>query len=88
MIDRMFGNVENISDYYPSATWHFVNNVTKPASKLRPDTIMIMNNDENKYHYIIDAKYYDCKNGEYWSGHDDASGLDYMSYSMTRRARK
>lgn len=28
-----------------------------------------------------------CKNGEYWSGRDDASGLDYMSYSTTRRVR-
>ena len=82
MIDRMFGNVENISDYYPSATWHFVNNVTKPASKLRPDTIMIMHNDE-KYHYIIDAKYYDCKNGEYCnfpSSSDIQKQITYGNY--------
>ncbi len=63
MIDKMFGNVPDISKFYPKATWHFANGETKSASNLRPDTIM--QNNEQTCCYILDAKYYDCKSGEY-----------------------
>lgn len=66
MIDKMFGNLPNISDYYPEATWHFANGETKSASNLRPDTIMQLEGDKACIHYyILDAKYYDCKSVEY-----------------------
>lgn len=63
MIDKMFGNVPDISEFYPRATWHMVSGGEKQASKLRPDTVMEWNNPIR--YYILDAKYYDCKSGEY-----------------------
>lgn len=71
MIDKMFGNVPDISEFYPRATWHLANGETKEASKLRPDTIMKANN--NTY-YIIDAKYYDTINSKY-NNHPSSSDI-------------
>lgn len=55
MVDSMFSNIQNIKEFYPSATWDMVLE-TKPvkSSNLRPDTIMV----KDKKVYILDAKYY------------------------------
>ncbi len=55
MVDSMFSKVNNIKDFYPTATWDLV--VEKGAvksSNLRPDTVLI----KNRKVYILDAKYY------------------------------
>ena len=54
MVDRMFGNISNIKEYYPHIIWHFSDNTTAACSTLRPDTILKCDNNI----YIIDAKYY------------------------------
>lgn len=55
MIDSMFSNIQNIKEFYPSASWDMVLE-SKPvkSSDLRPDTVMI----KDKKIYILDAKYY------------------------------
>jgi hypothetical protein len=53
MIDHIFSNVSNTSDYYPSASW-IINEQETPTSKLRPDTIIENQNEI----VIIDSKYY------------------------------
>ena len=61
MIDSIFGNVDQIRDFYPSATWHLVMNdfYKKDASKLRPDTIILKLDENSKYNaFIIDSKFY------------------------------
>ena len=61
MIDSIFGNVDRIRDYYPSAEWHLVKNEYhgKNASKLRPDTIILLDDGNNKFNaYILDSKFY------------------------------
>ncbi len=79
MINKMFGNVSNISDYYPRATWKLLIKGNKEASKLRPDTIMKV---DGKY-YILDAKYYDAIDGDYDnfpSSSDIQKQITYGSY--------
>lgn len=61
MINKMFGNVSDKSVYCPNATWSLANGRQKDASKLRPDTIMIRGDN----YYILDAKYYDTRDGVY-----------------------
>lgn len=56
MIDNVFGNVQDISRYYPSGSWYlcrddFNEHSIKP---LREDTVHI----ESDRAYVIDAKYY------------------------------
>lgn len=63
MIDSIFGNVDRIRDFYPSAKWHLVKNdneyYKKNASKLRPDTIILNSDGNDKYNaYILDSKFY------------------------------
>ncbi len=55
MVDAMFSRVENIKDFYPSATWDLVlEKAPVKSSNLRPDTVLV----KNKKVYILDAKYY------------------------------
>lgn len=78
MIDKMFGNVPDISEFYPRATWHMVSGGERQTSKLRPDTIMKVDNA-----YIIDAKYYDNKDNSYTnlpSSSDIQKQITYGSY--------
>ena len=53
MIDRIFG-IENISKYYPSGKWYFIENKKKKSSNMREDTIM----EYGGLLYVLDAKYY------------------------------
>lgn len=56
MIDSIFGNVDKISRFYPTAKWQLVRNdyVETESSKLRPDTIII----DAPNAYILDSKFY------------------------------
>ena len=55
MVNELYGNVDNIKEYYPYAEWEIINNPTpQKSSDLRPDTII--KSGENIY--IIDSKYY------------------------------
>ena len=55
MIDKLFGNIDVLSEYYPSALWYLdVNKKEFESSKLREDTIY---KGKDKI-YIIDSKYY------------------------------
>ena len=58
MIDHIFGNVENISDFNPRSNWYLKQNRFEktPSSELRPDTILL--DKESKTAYILDSKYY------------------------------
>ena len=61
MVDSIFGNVTNISDFYPSAKWQLVRNEFKEieSSKLRPDTIILKDDESgNKLAFILDSKFY------------------------------
>ena len=60
MIDSIFGNVANISDFYPSAKWQLVkyNYKETESSKLRPDTIILQDDKDGKIAYILDSKFY------------------------------
>lgn len=87
MIDKMFGNVPDISEFYPRATWHLANGETKEASKLRPDTIMVLEKDQEKEYYILDSKYYDTINGEhnnFPSSSDIQKQITYGAYLEKR----
>lgn len=55
MIDYVFGNVINKEDYFPEVIWRFHDD-NNPKRTMRPDTIIEKN--ENKKIYILDAKYY------------------------------
>lgn len=56
MIDAIFGNVQNMRDFNPTAKWQLVRNNYKEreSSSLRPDTIIV------KYEevFILDSKFY------------------------------
>ena len=56
MIDFYFGNIDDITEFYPEASWHLKRLNYKPIScnPLRPDTILLDGNTA----YIIDSKYY------------------------------
>lgn len=57
MIDSMFSNVSEISDFYPNGTIDLVlEPKAKNSSNLRPDTVVVNNKDKKAY--IIDAKNY------------------------------
>ncbi|MDD6322910.1 MAG: LlaJI family restriction endonuclease, partial [Firmicutes bacterium] len=55
MVDAMFSKVDDIRQFYPTATWDLVlETKTLDSSNLRPDTVLIKDNKV----YILDAKYY------------------------------
>lgn len=56
MIDCIFGNVKNMRAFNPKAYWQLIKNNYRetPSSTLRPDTIIIRDNDA----FIIDSKFY------------------------------
>lgn len=56
MIDSIFGNVDKISRFYPTAKWQLARNdyAETESSKLRPDTIII----DATNAYILDSKFY------------------------------
>ena len=58
MIDSIFGNVKDISQFNPKSNWYLKkDNFNKsPSSELRPDTILIDNSTDTAY--ILDSKYY------------------------------
>lgn len=61
MIDSIFGNVDQIRDFYPSAIWQLIKNDYQEnnASKLRPDTIILKPDGNYKYiAYILDSKFF------------------------------
>lgn len=55
MINKIFGSVKNISEYYPKAEWE-IDGRKIPSSNLREDTIYIDKN--KKIACVIDSKYY------------------------------
>ncbi|MDD4070282.1 MAG: LlaJI family restriction endonuclease [Candidatus Izemoplasmatales bacterium] len=56
MINNIFGNIKNLSEFNPKAVWKLKKYSYKeiPSSELRPDTILIKDNVA----YIIDSKFY------------------------------
>lgn len=64
MIDSIFSNVNHMSDFYPSASWHLVRNDYErvPSSKLRPDTIVFEPKSRlgklKGTAFILDSKFY------------------------------
>ena len=55
MVNKLFGNIDDLSKYYPTALWYLKNKIKEfESSKLREDTIWI---GEDKA-YVIDSKYY------------------------------
>lgn len=58
MIDSIFGNVKDISQFNPRSNWYLKKDNFKksPSSELRPDTIFIDNTTYSAY--ILDSKYY------------------------------
>ena len=54
MIDSIFGNIKDLRDFNPKAKWQLVRNNYKEtnSSDLRPDTIIIKNNNV----FVIDSK--------------------------------
>lgn len=63
LIDRVFG-ISNKEDYYPHTEWHISgkvfgdNDVDYKKSALRPDTIMLLDDGEEKEVFVLDSKYY------------------------------
>lgn len=55
MVDKVFGNVKNINDYYPKGIWFLENrNLKFSSTNLRPDTIATFDD----CFCLIDSKYY------------------------------
>lgn len=56
MVDSIFGNQKDLSDFNPKANWYLVEDNFKehPSSELRPDSILI----KDEIAYILDSKYY------------------------------
>lgn len=54
MIDSLFSNQKDISEFYPTALWFMEGREEFESSKLREDTIWI----GEKEAYVIDSKYY------------------------------
>jgi hypothetical protein len=61
MIDSIFGNVDRMSDFYPSSKWQLIRNnfVEHESSKLRPDTIILKQEEDCRHTaFILDSKFY------------------------------
>ena len=58
MIDSIFGNVKDVSQFNPKSNWYLKKDNFKktPSSELRPDTILVDNSTNTAY--ILDSKYY------------------------------
>lgn len=56
MIDSIFGNIKDLRDFNPKAKWQLVRNnfLETNSSVLRPDTIIVKENDV----FILDSKFY------------------------------
>ena len=68
LVDHVYG-VPNKQDYYPHTEWHIGgrvfddNDVDYKKNALRPDTIMLVEDDVKKEAFVLDSKYY--KYGEH-----------------------
>lgn len=59
MIDSIFRNVDSIKDFYPSSKWVLLKNKEPiPSSNLRPDTIILKEENDNNTAFILDSKFY------------------------------
>lgn len=64
LVDSVFGNItqtEKEKYFYPGSKWNFTDGNARKNNPLRPDTIMIAENPQNKNErkcFIIDSKYY------------------------------
>ena len=62
-VDHVYG-VPNKADYYPHTEWHIGGrvfddkDVDYKKNALRPDTIMLVNDDVKKEVFVLDSKYY------------------------------
>lgn len=56
MVDSIFGNIKDLRDFNPKAKWQLVKNNYKETSSsdLRPDTIILRNQDV----FVVDSKFY------------------------------
>ena len=56
MIDAIFGNIKSLKDFNPKAKWQLLRNNYRetPSSELRPDTILVREQDV----FILDSKFY------------------------------
>ena len=56
MIDAILGNIKSLKDFNPKANWQLLRNNYRetPSSELRPDTIIVREQDV----FILDSKFY------------------------------
>lgn len=60
MVDHVFGNVKDLSKFFPKGQWGLLKNDGKEfdSSNLRPDTIIVKEDNAEKMAFILDSKYY------------------------------
>ncbi|MBR3252459.1 LlaJI family restriction endonuclease [Candidatus Saccharibacteria bacterium] len=76
MIQRVYGNLP-LDEFFPSATWHLLDQGSFKSSELRPDTVLELDG----VLYILDAKYY--KFGVSRSGADSLPASDSIQKQIT-----
>lgn len=76
MIQKVYGNLP-LDEFFPSATWHLLDQGSFKSSELRPDTVLEFDGTL----YILDAKYY--KFGVSRSGGDSLPASDSIQKQIT-----
>lgn len=76
MIQKVYGNLP-LDEFFPSATWHLLDQGSFKSSELRPDTVLELDG----VLYILDAKYY--KFGVSRSGGDSLPASDSIQKQIT-----
>ena len=79
MVDAVFGNQEDLSEFYPQAYWMLDDVNRQEGSSLRPDTVRI----EGKKAYIFDSKYYTF--GKLPTTSDIQKQITYAEYLETQK---
>lgn len=79
MIDTVFGNQEDLSEFYPQAYWMLDDVNKQEGASLRPDTVRI----EGEKAYIFDSKYYTY--GKLPTTSDIQKQITYAEYLETQK---
>ena len=74
MVDVVFGNQDDLAEFYPQAYWMIGDTEKQESSSLRPDTVRI----EGTTAYILDSKYY--KFGKLPTTSDIQKQITYAEY--------